>query len=122
MTKPDITTVPTLAGRELDAAVHEFVFGRQIQTQGYQCHADGRIFSAPGLPHYSRDRDQSLFDVLERMDRAVLRKHKDEPAWHTAIVVANGVCKEADGDSPNEALARAALLTTYPPKEATDAR
>lgn len=114
MTKPDIAAVAILAGRELDVHLFEWMFHPNCPDWLRGCHG-------PAL-HYSRDRDPSLFDVLERMEKVVLRKHKDKPAWYTAIVIANGVCKEADGDNLNEALARAALLTAYPPKEATDAR
>ena len=69
MTRPDITAVPTLAGRELDVLIAEYVFG----MDDVMYHADSGIayikYHADDIPHYSRDRDRdpSLFDLLERV-------------------------------------------------------
>lgn len=134
MTKPDITAVPTLAGRELDAAVHEFVMGQEVAI-GVMHHGPDWVIveTIPWVivTHYSRDRDPSLFDVLEKMREDGWAMQIDH--WPSSTSINLIPIKDDDlddtrrpvrgiGSTLNEALARAALLTTYPPKEATDAR
>lgn len=115
MTKPDITAVPTLAGRELDAAVHEFVMGKEVRPE-----PDIEWPDHEPNPHYSRDRNPSLFDVLAKLeaDGWEVQMSRCNRFWHVWVFKEDRT-EEASVDvtlpnALNLALARAALLTTYP--------
>jgi hypothetical protein len=111
MTKPPIESVPTLAGRELDSAVHEFVMGLN----------DTKVFADVVCPHYSTD-----FRHLEAMIATVRAAGWDYRIWNAGESVKVELSKPSTGpmfgdvdarygraDTLPLAFARAALMTTY---------
>lgn len=115
MTKPDITAVATLAGRELDAAVHYHLFG--VKTTYDWPNAPCPFAD---VPCYSRGRDPSLFDVLAKLeaDGWEVQISRAKRFWHVWVFKEDRT-EEASVDvtlpnALNLALARAALLTVYP--------
>ena len=119
MTKPPIESVPTLAGRELDAAVHEFVMtrGHVIDRKGGIEFFDWSEMAVP--PNYYTD-----FRHLEAMIAAVRAKgwwvrisevlSGEMILWQVSLIcAASGRVVVATGDTLPLAFARAALLTTY---------
>lgn len=136
MTRPDIAAVPTLAGRELDAALHTALTGKPVclhqkttlvkpgLSRLRMCDDCGRSFgdttyamACSEVPHYS-----TSYEHLEAMIKAVraMPKFKDRRAavvrmehtygqWHVELWDKHGVRYRSEGSTLPLAFARAAL-------------
>lgn len=120
MTSPDIAAVPTLTGRELDAAVHEYVFGKPVKclhlkttlvkpkiSRLRRCDDCGKEFgdttyamAVSVVPDYSTEEGPSFFAMLRAVRErgwTSIEMHVSfidgEAHWIVEIVCGRGPCE-----------------------------
>lgn len=132
MTAPTVESVATLAGRELDAAVCERVFGEPVQWGGHR--GDVPLWKGRDriVPHHSTD-PAAFFALMKKMrengwnfiasDGGVRILNRSEAEEFDVDLYrldpsspSGEMCATGRGPTLLTALARAALLTTITPK------